>query len=300
MNFNYYVASWFTCVAVIWKLFVFIEDTTTSKVKREVSKWLNSKHPNIDTIGWTSKFPDIFDSVFGKKHFSFHCFFKSSIASMFIVIVFALGWCAFSPKELVRFLSAYRDKTFLMMLYGILFYNIIADYFSLLETRYIITLMSQTKSIIKICSLLFIDFIASIFIFSFFLSLNSVTLLMFVKLPPLVPPEAGKLYMLLENSYDNFIYILQGGVLLFNDFRPLPYPPIGIFVYSSLFTSIWIWIYFVSISLLKMNKYLIRSLMFFKRFLDIDNKPFRSIGAFAIVIISAIYLLLIPITKLFY
>jgi hypothetical protein len=68
--------------------------------------------------------------------------------------------------------------------------------------------------------------------------------------------------------------------------------PWGIFFYSAFFTSAWIWIYAVSGSVLRLSEALGLAWRRLRGLLDIENKPLRSIGMVANLLITLAYVVL--------
>jgi len=98
------------------------------KVKDDAALYLLEIRQDGINKYWIPNFNEIFDSIFGKKHFRPRCFFLSSIISLgsFVALFYILN-----TKPLVF------DQLSLILLMGVAV-NIPGDYLSLLQTRWLI------------------------------------------------------------------------------------------------------------------------------------------------------------------
>tara|TARA_R110001592_G_scaffold138338_1_gene357262 strand:- start:341 stop:1171 length:831 start_codon:yes stop_codon:yes gene_type:complete len=116
-------------------------------------------------------FNELFDKIYGRKHFSPKCFLRSILSSLLSVCLLYLIALVFFPVKAFgplgigpfQFLSHESWITFVRHDYIILLYifvNFIVDYFSLIETRYFLKKSANRHFLIKI-SFLFIDLLIS-------------------------------------------------------------------------------------------------------------------------------------------
>ena len=266
-------------IGVIWFLFVRAEDTVKPEIKTAISSWLSNLNPERKLANWPMTFASVFDDIFGKKHFSWRCFRRSCIASFVSLTIMILLWLSmqshvYDPGEIL----------FCLALGAIV--NLIPDYFSLLETRYIIKKISNTSSTIKILGLLAIDIIATVFIFVFPLILFSVFEMV----------DRGRFSF--SYLFSEMAELLVSG-FLFEDDDTLfgPFPTFGIWLYTTFFTSVWIWLYVLSGLIVKVGAFSGILIGRMRRILDIENKPLRSMGMVCILFVSLIFLI-VPVVKL--
>ncbi|NET39058.1 MAG: hypothetical protein F6K19_44975 [Cyanothece sp. SIO1E1] len=161
-------------------------------------------------------------------------------------------------------------KLIMVLLFIFIYFNAIPDYFSLLETRYIIKRMATTNSIVAWFLYLILDFCLTIAIF----------LLAAIVFSPLV-----NWFFNININPLRFLSNIQYGLRTFDS------DYFSVFFYTTFFTSIWIWGYLLSGLILKLITPFRGGLLFLKSKLDIDNKPFRSMGVIIVTIISIIYLI---------
>src|ERR1039457_6711472 len=66
---------------IVWKFFERVEAVLTDQTKLEIAVWLLGVKVGQKVEPWPDTFAEVFDRVFGKKHLSWKCFLRSSIAS---------------------------------------------------------------------------------------------------------------------------------------------------------------------------------------------------------------------------
>jgi hypothetical protein len=74
---------------MVWKAFERVETHLNEETKPEIAIWLLSLKPLSPPLqGWPGTFATMLDRVFGKKHLSERCFWRSALASYgFLIIV---------------------------------------------------------------------------------------------------------------------------------------------------------------------------------------------------------------------
>lgn len=251
-----YAGSWVAITGGIWVLFQRAETVLKPEVKAAISQWLRNLNPKTAFANWPSTFAAVFDRIFGERHLSWRCFSRSCAASFLAVIIVTLIWAALRPSQFTTFVQ-YPKHTllFTIFLFAALL-NLIPDYLSLLETRHIIRWMSKRTSTFRILGFLTFDLLATAAIFICWL---------------------WAAFMLGRLSYKGLLR-----------------PPILIFFSSTFFTSVWVWLYALSGSVVKLGKYLGISVRGLKAVLDIENKPLRSMGCVAMLLVTIVYLVVAP------
>jgi len=270
--------SWLAITGGIWKLFERVEKVTSPEA---ASRWLR----NLDLTGafssWPATFAAAFDNIFGERHFTWRCFFRSCIASLIAVVIVTCIWGALHPDQFSAFFQTdeWYERIGALFILGATI-NFIPDYISLLETRYVIRRISDDPSIGRALVFLAIDVAATtaillggiilVSIIGVFLTEGSVSVGEFIEAAQIGFPE-----LLIEE------------ILPLSSDSP---PSIGIFFYSTFFTSVWVWLYALSGAIVKLVTYLGVGVKYFKRFFDIDNQPFLCLGVVSMIIVSLIYL----------
>ena len=267
LTFLSYAVSWAVIMGGVWALFDRAENTASKIGRIKLAKWLKSIDPLSALRSWPKKFAEIFDLIFGERHLSFRCFRRSIVVSTIFVTIILLFWISFRTNE---FLSLINHKDWWIVViaffFSVGFLNIFIDYISLLETRYIIKLMSKSNSIILNFIYLIIDILVTgliwiIIIVLFVGLLNKI-------IQPIDENPISFSFWLKDffKSFPNYILMIHA------DLSPegIPTIPDAVLFYSTYFTSVWIWIYLFSLITVKLGKYFKKTVNFINIFLDVD------------------------------
>ncbi len=218
--------------------------------KKNLSEYLtNSKSDS----NWAGSFSALFDSVFGEEHLSIRCFSVSAVFSLISVIllwIFLGGYDALSIRI--------GNEISLGAIIPIaLIVNVLADYISLLETRWLIGKASETHNFLIHLLILIADFLATALIIW-------VAIWIFVRSP------------FYGGQVDEFASVIG----VFSTFSVL--------FFSTFLTSVWSWVFFVSIWIIRAARYLSNKLIF-----DFSNWPSVGLGSL-VFLVSFIAVIFIP------
>lgn len=292
-----YAASWFTITGGVWALFERAETVANDETRAGISRWLRDLDPAGSVATWPSTFLEVFDRIFGIKHFSLKCFLRSSVASILSVLITTLILGALRTEGFTELVQSLDIGFFGALFIATAFFNFIPDYLSLLESRYVIRWMARKPSINRIFLLTAFDLVATAVIASLiFLTIGVV----------MVTPSGQKISigfkdimtdtLSLSSKYgplqtvDIFFETDSGAVTEVRLHSPMPF---AIWYYSAFFTSVWVWLYALSGTVVKLGEYLgiwigrIRSLM------DIERKPLRCMGLVSNFLITVLYLIMV-------
>lgn len=266
----------------ITKFFKEIEEGFNPDTKKSLSRWLQNLHSSGEEPTWTQIFVEVFDHVFTKHHLSWRCFLRSCLASLAAVAIVTVIWAALRPAEFKEFLyldfyialptgPPSTDPWFIAIIFLIAAYvNLVPDYISLLESRYILRWMTYAGTTPAILGLLAIDFIATVVI-----SLAAFWTFLFVGFG--------------RDPVWSFLFIRD----LLLESRGFPFSfdslPIGIWFYSAFFTSVWVWLYAFSGLVLKLVSYLRILVGYSAKILDLETKPLQSMGRVSGLVVAFLY-----------
>lgn len=289
------ILTWFAIIGGIYTLFAIAEDGLTPHIKEDVSHWLLRLDPSRQIVIWAESFTNIFDRVFGEKHVSWQCFWRSSTASIISVLVLTLIWAAFHKEDFVKDLdTAYSVPLFALgILFAVAAFNFLPDYLSLLETRYVIRLLCRQRSVPFIIGILAIDMLVTASIFTMmFIIATLLFIFLLMSLTDLVPRELP--FRVVFHSFFSQEYLVQlsKSAFLFERMRPpteTTGAPVGVPFYSTFTTSAWIWLYLASSGLIRLALYLARGISWTKTILNIDEKPLKSMGFVSCLLVSVLY-----------
>jgi len=131
---------------IVWKATEKIEAGLTDDTKLTIGVWLLDRKkvgPRIQI--WPDTFARVFDRVFGSKHLSWTCFWRSAVVSLAL----------YSVTKLLVAPAYYGSFASVPSLTIGAFTNVIPDYISLLETRYSLRFMVNRKAVIVLAVLVF-------------------------------------------------------------------------------------------------------------------------------------------------
>ena len=89
---------------------------------------------------WPGTFVKVFDRVFGEKHLSWKCFWRSSLASLLSVVLVSIVLFFMQPGLFGMVWTNLRDHPEVWII-CVMIGNIVPDYLSLLESRFILRRM---------------------------------------------------------------------------------------------------------------------------------------------------------------
>jgi len=261
------ISAWLGFSLVLIAIFNYIDQAATKKTKVGVAKWLKSmaKRSVSQTIVESPQwFIFAFDSVFGEKHLTWRCFRRSSIASIIAVFGMSIFEYFLNPIAWQQYFKSESVITgtlivFVAILILALILNLVPDYVSLLETRWILN-KTKNAGIRKLLVLLILDVILTggIFISGAIIFVLIINIL-----------QGLPIYLLTFRNLLDMINWLQF--------------PVSIFFYAAYFTSIWFYFFTAASIITKMVYSLGRFGNLIVDNLKVDNKPFLSMGVILVV-----------------
>lgn len=260
---------------LFWKA----DEGLSKEGRADLSQWLGRKL-HLHSEEWARdppNLPDVvsamFTKVFGRKHLSWRCFLMSSLFSLLAVCLLYLLYC---QKNGIGFLM-FGSPGFLLFFgsFAIVF-NVIPDYFSLLETRVVMHLMGQAHSRSVVALLFGADLLLTLLIFLAAAMLFSPFFLLQWSGFPASFERAVELAGMLVGEAALTLQTEVGGIL-------------GIFLYSTFFTSLWVWLTALGWGATRLLAKSPPLLRLAKRALPIETHPMRSIGEVAAVIVCLGY-----------
>ncbi len=193
-----------------------------------IALWLIGTH---DQRSWSRAFCQTFDAIFGERHVSPRCFALSAVASMATV---TLLWMLFDPVlDLLHLRTENAMPVWSVLALGAAI-NILPDYLSLWETRWLLQKFAAVRSVFGQLLVLFADALITGAII--FWGINA-----YLWLAGEPPVSLGRMLFV----YDSY----------------------AIFFWSTFFTSIWAWLYALSVWVMRLSSGVL------DRVLDVENKP---------------------------
>jgi hypothetical protein len=273
---EFYAFAWATATASLWFMFEKAERVLSEESREKVVGWMAQS----DFKGTFSSIPDqfasLFDRVFGERHLTWSCFWRSSVASIFAVWIVTLLWAIpHPPSSLATGLLLFAGITAFAVIF-----NLIPDYLSLLETRFVLAGLQRSR---RVAGLLLADLCATAAL-GFLGSL-------LVRLLAGFGPTQTLDYVWETVTLQFLVHV--GGTGADSYVMPL-----GIFFYSTFLTSVWLWLYSASVLVSRILVRLGGGVGFLLKITDVEKQPFRSMGFTSVVIVSLLFLVGLPFVLL--
>ena len=171
-------------------------------------------------------------------------------------------------------------------------WNLLPDYLSLLQTRWVLRRLEARGS----AALVVVDLVITAFI-----AIAGHLLFMFgqtifalaVSLSD--PSSFHDVVSSFSGDFEWWLDHIRDLVTLDSTSTPLT---LGIFVYSTFLTSVWLWLYLAAGAAVRVAGGFNVGLRWLRGFTDLDEQPFRSLGFAAILITTLIFLAGIPLILL--
>src|ERR1035441_6981307 len=84
---------------IVWKFFERVEAVLTDQTRVEIAVWLVGVEAGKKVQPWPETFAKVFDRVFGTKHLSWKCFFRSCVASAICVAMVLIVFNVVTPSH---------------------------------------------------------------------------------------------------------------------------------------------------------------------------------------------------------
>ena len=281
---------------IVWKFFERVEAVLNDNTKLEIAVWLLGVKIAQRVEPWPSTFIKLFDRVFGEKHVSWRCFWRSCIVSFASVGLVVFAYSAFNRQPfhvftLLELFSAHRIHSLAakaLAFFGLsLFGNVVLDYLSLLKARYLLKPMTDA-ALVGMAGLLSLDLLLTVAVASLSLWLSAYFFFVMATWNPW--------FVKINGSFDTMrdaitlTALLRDRPSVLADFKPL-------WFYPAFFTSIWLWLYAGSGFLLKAARRFDIGFDWFNRHFDIEKKPLQCIGLVAGALVAVVYWAVVIVSR---
>jgi len=251
------------------------EKLMSGEGRAAVSDWLLRENFARRPSNWPDTFTTFFDTVYGTNHVSWTCFWRSALTSTFVVTLLLTGFMGFGLLNQFAPESPTDVSAFSFLSLPILV-NVVVDYCSLFETRWILGRMAQTTRRSLHLVYLVLDLMLTILC----IFVPVVVLQIFLARPlheivvwsPTFWAEVGQ-----ETSV-----LAQWLVQFDEDAARL----LSVMAISTLFTSVWVWCYVGAGLLLRVLQPVLSTLDWLKQHLDVRTRPLHAMGLLLAVFVS--------------
>ena len=270
---------------IVWKFFERVESVLNDNTKLEIAAWLLGVKVGKKVEAWPDTFANIFDRVFGARHLSWRCFWRSCTASVASVCIVLCLMCTKMPLADDAAILKLVLFSGLQSVAPLLVVNCVPDYLSLLETRFMLNLMRSHATTICRALVVLIDFAITLIIAvvaaSFATLIRYSGIVIQAVLQSNAPHKLEIIRLVLPALGRQF---LTTRWIAFNIVALAP-----LYITPAFFTSIWLWLYAGSGFLLKAARRFDIGFEWFNRHFDIEKKPLQSIGLVAGALVAVVY-----------
>lgn len=265
---------------LFWKLDDAIAEAPREALSRFLRRLsLEPPYPNIPGI-----LNAAFNRIFTEKHISWRCFFMSCVFSILMVALLTVVFSYRTKLHDPGLTIPIGWQNLAVLGFGAVLLNLFPDYISLLKTRLMVRFMSRTQRFSMVCGYLSLDFLLTLAIFVGWLALL-IIIGYFAVAPDSTSTIARAPQTLSEQFAEGLNFYLSKGALTLSGIEGIG----GIFLYSTYFTSVWVWLTALgwgAIRLMAIAPPLLRAMQYL---LPIETHPLRSIGEVAALIVCLGY-----------
>lgn len=271
---------------IVWKFFEKVEGVLSEQTKLEIAVWLRGVNVVEKVKPWPETFANVFDRVFGKEHLSWTCFWRSSVASTLSLFLVCLVMIMHIPTD---FKTVWQRFVYYptLWIFCIVISNLGPDYISLLESRFVLTIMKRVAHTkvangFRLSVRLFL--LIGDLIFTYALARLAMTLAI-ITTHSVYMSHLNRVFGVVPSLMSSYVALEQ----VF--FTESLYERIGrwLWVYPAFFTSIWLWLYAASGFILKAARRFDIGFQWFNSKVDIEKKPLSAIGLVAGSLVAVVY-----------
>lgn len=280
-----------------------LERASSAQAKKDFASYLRSTDFSALSVRLPKAIEELFERLFGKRHFSALCIFRSATFSLAaIVFLLALGFLTHYSyfQTMPAFVAGHPG--FRIKYFGYIMWSLVPDYFNLYKTRLIIYWTTRHNlPIVVLIAILVLDVGVSYLVFAslyfFFECLNMGYQLVTLGAINVWRLPSTVFWIFKNNVLDELItkpstlgMIMRGPVA--NE--------VAVLFYAGLLPSIWLWLYTAATMVTRIvtrAKGLIKSVVYF---LDVEEHPIRSVGLVAGVLASSIFALSLAVKSWLY
>lgn len=302
-NIEWYLLAWGSMTGGLWFLFDIAEKSAAPNLKIKIVNWINGDERTQDISAIPERFASLFDQIFGEKHLSWVCFRRSAIASItsaWVVstLVFGINPAVFGDGFVSSLPDPVLDESLINVgMLGVMavFINIIPDYLSLLQTRYMMKWIQRGRNTFFV---LIADVVVTAVIFVSLLCTGQILIMLVTGLWLFTPGSFEFLFM--NDSYYVYriIYTVQNLVLEMFFVDRENGSNLGILLITTFFTSIWLWLYMFAMWASRVLVGLNNGVGFLLKLVDVESQPFRSLGFVSVLLVSILFLIGLPFVLL--
>jgi hypothetical protein len=281
---------------IVWKFFDKVEAVLTDQTKFEIAVWLVGVKVGQKVQPWPDTFTELFEKVFGKRHFSAECIWRSAMASI-VTSMLVIAFIALRPTH-DEAITEHVEAMVVVFLPYVLIANVIPDYIALLSTRLMLRFMRSWARLSFL--FLLVDLVVTLWLACVGMLLGGEACT-YVWQHHWTPHANFKQPMEVDLTgiglgyWNAPFYIFVFGVpMRYGNTIPEPLP----MLVPAMVTCIWLWLYAGSGFLLKFARRFDTGFQWFNRKFDIEKKPLSAIGLVAGALVAVTYWAAVVVSRL--
>ena len=238
----------------------FIDKKLNQSARQEIFELMDRIVGKDKENNWISLFPPIFDRLFDPDNSGRPRFWRSALASALLIIFISASWVLFHWERAVELYNmvVVTDRLLLFVFLVTIFssaINFAGDYISFWETRFVIGRMVIVKEKVNRIVLLLLDLVATVVVYVIGLLFGTCAFFVFKSIANRESLDMADFGDMVSEIFDGVFF--RG--LTFSHDDPI-FDIFGIFFYTTLFTSVWLWVFVVGLALWPPFKWLRRTL----------------------------------------
>jgi hypothetical protein len=260
---------------IVWKFFERVEAVLRDDTKLEIAVWLLGVKVGQKVEPWPDTFAKVFDRVFGVKHLSWKCFWRSLLASYSLTLIVLIASSIIVGHNVASYSAsdehgvAVRSIGFIIMVFVS---NAVPDYLSLLKSRWGLSVIKRHSNLWLTFGVLILDVLMTLYLtFIGFLFLR-------LAINP-TPDEIADVLPIFVHPIGFMARLVRASVKY----------QMWYLLFPTFFTIIWLWLFAGSGFVLKAARRFDIGFDWFNRKFDIEKKPLQSIGLVSGCIVALIY-----------
>jgi serine/threonine protein kinase len=284
-----FFGTWLLVCGGLVALFQQGEQLMSPEGRAAISAWLLQEHFAERAANWPKAFGKLFDAVFTENHRSWACFWRSALGSVLVVATGILGIYALGDWSPGRALAQNNylgiegpvnvsGTVFALMIGYVVAANVVMDYASLYQTRWILKQMEKSRHRTKYFAYLLVDILLSAAVL---VGLLVVFFGPFTAVVAELISDQG--FTSFSAWLESFWHIVTGEIerALGGQARP-----VSVIFASTFLTSVWIWLYMGASLLLRTLHPVLQGLEILKRVIDVENRPAAAMGLLLAIVMS--------------
>lgn len=295
-----WLGTWLLWASGVWGLCVLGDVTMRQEHKKRLSDWLTGQDRLQSLAQWGTLFLHLFDGIFGKRRCSIRFLLVSFASSVFFATTLLFLWASLYREQYCYYFEFFGFGTGVAILCLFLLVNLIPDYLSNCQSRYIVGQLNQSdRRISSFTGWLMLDLVLTFLITAAIfipLSLEMNHMVIFVS-----TGIFGWSWTLSDwKLIDFFEYFSLSSTIFYSRHDDMTgghikniSPPYGVFLYTTFLTSVWLWFYTISgLFVIAIRGVLGQNSIIFKAWCslcDFKKYPFGSVGFFCAVFVTMIY-----------